>query len=179
MRIVSGKLKGRQFTAPKNLPVRPTTNFAKEGLFNILQNKVEMEEVTVLDLFSGIGSIAFEFASRGAKEVVAVDKNHSCINFIKGITEENDLDIKAFTIEALKFLERNQNQFDIIFADPPYEIGETILSKVHQKIFEQKTLRPQGMLILEHNKRVDLTELTNFVDTRKYGKVNFSFFYER
>ena len=120
MRIISGKHKGRRITAPKNLPVRPTTDMSKESLFNILNNHFNFNGLKVLDLFSGTGNISYEFASRGAGPITSVDGDMGCVNFIKKTATELDLDISAIKSDVFSFLERNKTTYDIIFADPPY-----------------------------------------------------------
>ncbi|HPT32664.1 MAG TPA: RsmD family RNA methyltransferase, partial [Prolixibacteraceae bacterium] len=121
MRIVSGKYRGRRLQPPVNLPVRPTTDFAKEGLFNVLNNTLDYESLTVLDLFSGTGSIAFEFLSRGAVEVTAVDSNHRCIDFIKKTAADfGASNLKAVKSNSFVFLKHMVAKFDLVFADPPY-----------------------------------------------------------
>ena len=122
MRIISGKHKGRRITAPKNLPVRPTTDLAKESLFNILNNHYYFDTISVIDLFSGTGNIAFEFASRGAKNIHAVDGNFNCVKFINKTSTEFDFSINAYRSDVFKFLEKTALNADIIFADPPYDI---------------------------------------------------------
>ena len=120
MRIVSGKWRGKRISAPKNLPTRPTTDFGKESLFNILNNRFYFEDLRVLDLFSGTGNISYEFASRGTLEIVAVDMNKNCIRFIAKTAEELDASIQTVQSDALQWVRRNGTH-DIVFADPPYE----------------------------------------------------------
>src|ERR1044072_2784778 len=118
MRIIGGRLKGLRLNPPSNLPVRPTTDMAKEALFNILNNQYDFEELKVLDLFSGTGSLSIEFASRGCKEVISVDKNNGCYNFLKSTAKQHALDaIKANRADVFKFLEQETEKFDLIFAD--------------------------------------------------------------
>lgn len=175
MRIIGGVHKGKQLITPKNLPVRPTTDFAKEGLFNILNNRLDFEELTVLDLFSGTGNIALEFASRGAKKVISVDKHSACVNFLKDTARALKLN-NVFTERAdvFKHLAGSVNQYDLIFADPPYELED--LPKIHDLVFEKDLLKDGGILIIEHGPRTNLSEKLHFLETRKYGNVNFSFF---
>ena len=120
MRIISGKHKSRRLTAPKNLPVRPTTDMAKESLFNILNNTYYFDSISVIDLFSGTGNISYEFASRGTKTIYAIDAHFGCIKYISNTAKELDLPIHTFKSDVYKFLEKTALQTDVIFADPPY-----------------------------------------------------------
>jgi len=175
MRIISGKYKGKTISAPKNLPVRPTTDFAKEGLFNVLNNEFDFEEIEVLDLFSGTGNIAYEFVSRGAKKELSIDQNYSCVSFIKKTSKE--LDFKQLTVfknDVFIYLKQYHQTFDIIFADPPYDLKEIPL--LPDLVFNNQLLNKNGWLIIEHDKRTDLSKFPNFLAQRKYGNVNFSIF---
>ncbi len=175
MRIISGSHKGKTIVAPKSLPVRPTTDFAKEALFNILENNFEMDELHVLDLFSGTGNISYEFASRGAKMITSVDLNFNCFNFIKKVAKELDLAaIQVFKADVFKFLCKHSQQYDFIFADPPYDLKN--INEIAQLVFDNSLLKEHGWLIVEHDKRTDLKNHPNYVQTRKYGNVNFSIF---
>jgi len=174
MRIIGGVHKGRVIKVTKDLPVRPTTDFAKEGLFNILGNKIDFEETSVLDLFSGTGHISLEFASRGSKHVTAVDQNSKCVNFLKGISKDLELEVITVKSDVFEFLKTTESKFDLIFADPPYELPE--IPNVHKWVFERKILSPKGILIIEHGPRTKLDALEGFTQQRKYGNVNFSFF---
>jgi 16S rRNA (guanine966-N2)-methyltransferase len=174
MRIVSGKLGGRKLRPPENLPVRPTTDLAKESLFNILNNLIDFEDLIVLDLFTGTGSISFEFISRGALEVFAVDTNIRCISFIEKTATEFKVDnLHAFQSDVFLFLKHAHKKFDIIFADPPYDL--TNIPAVADLVFDKQLLNPEGMLIIEHPREVDFSKHPNFSQKRTYGKVNFSF----
>ncbi|HET7360473.1 MAG TPA: RsmD family RNA methyltransferase [Salinimicrobium sp.] len=176
MRIVSGIHKGRRITAPKKLPVRPTTDFAKEGLFNILHHRYRLSNLEVLDLFSGTGNIAYEFGSRGAKSITAVDAHAACIKFISKTSEELDLPIMPVKTDAFKFLDATAATFDIIFADPPYNFDQEMLQKLANLVFERNLLKEDGALIIEHHKKLDLSETDHFSEARKYGNSMFSFF---
>ena len=136
MRIISGVHKGRKLIAPLNLPVRPTTDMAKEALFNILGNNFYFDEISVLDLFCGIGSIAFEFASRGCQSVTAVDAHKGCVKFVKSVSDKLDLDIDTVLSDAFKFLYSSRSSWDIIFADPPYDIPEKQFSELAEIVFD-------------------------------------------
>lgn len=175
MRIIGGTYKGKQIIAPKNLPVRPTTDFAKEGLFNILNNKIDFEDLTVLDLFCGTGNISLEFASRGAQKIYAIDKHSPCLYFVKDTAKTLKLNsIITDRADVFKYLEKSHSTFDLIFADPPYELENIAL--IHDLVFANKLLKNDGWLIIEHGPRTDLSIKENYIETRKYGNVHFSFF---
>ena len=124
MRIIGGKLKGLRLNPPNNLPVRPTTDMAKEALFNILNNQIDFEGIMMLDLFSGTGNIAMEFASRGAEQVIAIDRSIQCINYLKDTARQHKLEqISTFKADVFKYLEMETDQYDLIFADPPYDLN--------------------------------------------------------
>jgi 16S rRNA (guanine(966)-N(2))-methyltransferase RsmD len=176
MRIISGTHKGRRIIAPKKLPVRPTTDRSKEALFNILQHQYDWSSIRVLDLFSGTGSISYEFASRGVTEVFSVDKNSSCIKFIQQIAEKLDLKINTIQSDSLKYLFSNNIDFDLIFADPPYDLVHKSYLKLVDTVFENNQLRKDGLLILEHSGQIHLEEYPQFIQARKYGSNIFSFF---
>lgn len=176
MRIISGKYKGRRLIAPKKLPVRPTTDMQKESLFNILNNHYQFNEIDVLDLFSGTGNIAYEFASRGTTEVHAVDAHFACIKFIAKTSEELDFPIKCFKSDVFKYLEKTPNKFNVIFADPPYQLPIIEFERLPQLVFERNLLSEDGMLIIEHASQMDLSHLQHFNEQRKYGSSVFSFF---
>lgn len=175
MRIVSGEHKGRVFSPPKNFKARPTTDIAKEGLFNIINNSFDFEEIAVLDLFSGTGSISFEFASRGCKSIHLVEMNLTHFQFIRKVQHElNFTQIVPIRHDAYKFLKNCRITFDIIFADPPYEF--TGIEQIPELAIKNKLLNKDGWLIIEHSKRIDLSELDGYWQTRNYGNVHFSFF---
>ena len=176
MRIISGTYKGRRLTAPKNLPVRPTTDFAKEALFNILRVRYYFEELTVLDLFSGTGNISFEFASRGVKNITSVDEHQGCIQYINKVSEEFSFPINTIKSDVFKYLEKASGKFDVIFADPPYDFDVSQLSRILIEVFEKNLLEEEGMLIIEHSKMNDISSLEHFSEARKYGGNVFSFF---
>lgn len=176
MRIIGGTLKGLRLNPPKNLPVRPTTDMAKEALFNILQNKLDIEDLKILDLFSGTGNISLEFGSRGAKEITSVDLNVGCYNYLKLKSKELKLEqIKPLKGDVFKFLSSTLETYDLIFADPPYDI--TRIPEIATLVFDKKLLRDNGLLIIEHQSMQNLTKHPNFTETRKYGYSSFSFFY--
>ncbi|WP_190808351.1 RsmD family RNA methyltransferase [Flagellimonas sp. S3867] len=176
MRIISGRYKGKRLIAPKKLPVRPTTDMAKEGLFNILNNRFYIDELKVLDLFAGTGNISFEFASRGAMNITAVDSYAGCVQYINKISRELDFSISCIKSDVFKFLERTQEKANLIFADPPYNFEEDQFHKIADLVFEKKMLLEDGLLIIEHSDRTDLSNNPHFVEFRKYGGSVFSFF---
>jgi 16S rRNA (guanine966-N2)-methyltransferase len=176
MRIISGQHKGRRITAPKKLPVRPTTDMAKEGLFNILNNNFNFNKLHVLELFSGSGNISYEFASRGAVSVTSIDENIDCIKFIKKTSQELEMDITPIKSDVFKYLERAPIKADIIFADPPYNFEVDQAKKIVDLVFEKELLNKDGVLIIEHSKHTKLSGLENFDVDRRYGNSVFSFF---
>ena len=175
MRIISGIYKGRHFSPPKNLKARPTTDVAKEGLFDILSHRIDFEEISVLDLFGGTGSISLEFASRGCNKITLLELNSINYAYIKKIIAELDVkSINAFKTDSFRFLKTCKQSFDLIFADPPYDHKE--LKNIPDMIFERELLSAEGILILEHPKEFDFSQHPHFYEHRKYGHVNFSFF---
>jgi len=175
MRIIGGSLKGLRLNPPKNLPVRPTTDLAKEALFNILQNKIDFEEIRVLDLFSGTGNISMEFASRGAAQVVAVDRSIHCVNYLKDISRQHGLtNIKIFKEDVFKYLQFENEQYELIFADPPYDLNK--IPEIPKIVFDKNLLLPGGLLIIEHQSMQNLSNHPAFAEQRKYGHSSFSFF---
>ncbi len=176
MRIISGTHKGRRITAPKLLPVRPTTDMAKEALFNILHNQYHFEGVTVLDLFAGTGNLSYEFASRGCLHITAVDSNRKCVRFIEATAKSLALPITAVNGKVLAYLQKTPSLFDIIFADPPYDQPHGDFLKIHEIVFGRSLLREGGKLIIEHSKHTTLSGLAGFEELRKYGGSVFSFF---
>lgn len=176
MRIISGTHKGKRLMAPKNLPVRPTTDFAKEALFNILNNTLYFHEVSLLELFAGTGNISFEFASRGCKTIVSVDAHAGCVRYIQQIAEELSFPITAVKSDVFKYLEKVATPHDVIFADPPYDFEAQQLSQIVGNVFQKNLLKTDGMLIIEHSKHLDLSQVAHFKEARKYGGSVFSFF---
>ena len=175
MRIISGKFKGRRISAPANITARPTTDFAKEGLFNLLNNRIDFEGIDVLDLFAGTGSISIEFVSRDCNSVISVEQNERHCNFIRKVcTELKISNLSLLKTDVFKFISSCHTQFDMIFADPPYELDN--FEKIPDLIFNQKLLKPDGLFVLEHSSKNSFVNHPNFVDHRNYGNVNFSFF---
>ena len=174
MRIISGTHRGRRINPPMGLPVRPTTDMAKEGLFNILNTFLDFTEISVLDLFAGTGNITFEFASRQCREVVAVETNPRCIDFIRKTTAELGFtNVSPMKADVFSFLFRSRKQFDFVFADPPYDLEHT--NELPDRII-QTALKEEGWLVLEHGPDADYSAHTAYHHTRHYGKVHFSFF---
>lgn len=176
MRIISGIHKGKRINAPKNLPVRPTTDMAKEALFNILNNHYYLDEIKALDLFSGIGSISLELASRGCEDITAVDQHPGCVRFLDQTTDTLNLPIQTIRSDVFNFVSQHSGTYDIIFADPPYDLDQESFEQLITTIFDRQLLADEGMLIVEHSKATDLSHLQNFVESRKYGGNLFSFF---
>jgi 16S rRNA (guanine966-N2)-methyltransferase len=177
MRIVGGDLKGRKFNPPaKNWPTRPTTDFAKEGLFNILNNHFDFEDLKVLDLFGGTGSHSYEFISRGCKDVTYVDKFGACVAFVKKTSQEFKIEdyLKISKIDVFKFLKFSQARFDYVFAGPPY--GLPTIDLIPDLIFKENLLEKDGWFIMEHNPNHSYKDHPNYFDERHYGKTIFSFF---
>lgn len=175
MRIIGGKYKGKRVQAPKGLRARPTTDFAKESLFNILNNIQDLEEVNVLDLFSGTGNISYEFLSRGAAKVWAVEMDRRSCDFIKKFAESNEFEeLKVVKANVYQFLKTVNIKFDIVYADPPY--GHKHVSGLHEKLFEADILNEDGLIIIEHGPETDYSDSPYLMDHRKYGHVHFSFF---
>ena len=175
IRIISGKYRGRRIQAPKRLPVRPTTDRAKESLFNILNNRFSISDIKAVDLFSGTGNLAYELISRGCSSVLAVDSNKNCADFIKSTAEKLEMEnISVIQSSAIEFLDRTSNTFDLILADPPYDY--TDYEDLLEIVFARDLLTEGGVLIIEHDSRVDLSMLDHFDDNRRYGNSSFSFF---
>lgn len=175
MRIISGTHRGRIISPPNNLRARPTTDFAKENLFNVLGNMVDIEDCDVLDLFAGTGSVSYEFASRGARSVTSVEINAVHYNFIRRTASElgfsNLYPVKA---NAFLYLKSVTKQFDIIFSDAPYDLPES--AEVINLVFSRGLLRDGGVLIFEHSKDMNFNEHKQFRQLRSYGSVQFSIF---
>jgi len=176
MRIVSGEHKGRKIVAPKKLPVRPTTDMAKESLFNILNNLFYFDEISVLDLFAGTGNISYEFASRGTEQIISVDKDYGCTKFISETSETLDMPIQVIKADVFKFLESINQKFNVIFADPPYDFSLELFSKIPQLVFSKSLLEDDGVLIVEHSKHTDLSKVRYYSHSKSYGGNMFSFF---
>lgn len=175
MRIIRGSHRGRQIQPPKSLPVRPTTDYAKEGLFNVLEHTFEFGQIEVLDLFSGTGSISYEFASRGCQKIVAVDANQRCTRFISKTANELGFgNLKVIRSDVFRFLSTNKQPFGLVFADPPYDLES--IDRLPGLILNGNILHDTAWFILEHPGKYDFSSHPFFLKHRKYGEVNFSFF---
>jgi 16S rRNA (guanine(966)-N(2))-methyltransferase RsmD len=175
LRIIGGKYKSRRIVPYPGFKARPTTDFAREGLFNILNNRVDFEEIVVLDLFSGTGSISYEFASRGAREVHLVEKDHKHIAGIRHIIKDMGFEnIKTIHIDMRAFLKTCSVQYDIVFADPPYTLPW--LKDIPDLVTGSGVVKKDGFFILEHPRNMSFNSYKLFFEHRNYGGVNFSFF---
>jgi 16S rRNA (guanine(966)-N(2))-methyltransferase RsmD len=175
VRIISGILRGKQIRPPAKFKARPTTDFAKESLFNILVHQYDMEEMAVLDLFSGTGSISYEFASRGARSVLAIEQEPMHFRFIQDTARDLHLEqVTVIRADVFKYLKKPIEPFDIIFADPPYDHPQ--LSEIPDLVLNSDILNTGGILILEHPGKYSFTAHPRFQEQRKYGAVNLSFF---
>ena len=175
MRIVGGTHRSRQFHIPENLGIRPTTDFAKEALFNILQHRVEFEGTSVLDLFGGSGSMSYEFASRGCDAITTVEKNIKICGFIRDNCTHFKFDnIRVIKADVFSFLRSCGDTFDIIFADPPFKLEN--IERIPALVFEKNLLKENGILIVEHPSEVKFSGIKELKETRDYGTVNFSIF---
>ena len=177
MRIVGGKFKRRRFDVPKSFNARPTTDMAKENIFNVLSNFIDFEGVKALDLFSGTGAISFELVSRGAIEVISVEKNFSHYRFICKIKAEVDTpELRPIKGDVFKYLKSSKlkDTFDFIFADPPYNLPN--FADVPQAIFDSNLLTKGGILVVEHSSQYNFSKHPYFSQHRNYGSVNFSIF---
>ena len=175
MRIIGDRLKGIRLSAPENLPVRPTTDMAKEALFNILYNTYDFDSCDVLDLFCGTGNISFEFASRGIKSVTAVDKHSGCIYWVKSVVDKFDLrEIDPQKADVFKFLATDNQKYQNIFADPPYDLPT--IPRIPELVMQHDLLTDNGLLIVEHPSLLKLNGQPGYTETRRYGNSSFSFF---
>ena len=172
MRIIAGKHKSRRLMVPSSLPVRPTTDRAKEALFNIIENRYYFEDKNMLDLYAGTGNIAYEFASRGCDKILAVDNNYNCIIYIEETANSLGFNIATIKIDCLKYLKNCKQEFDFIFADPPYDYDS--YQELKNLIFENKLVKKGGLLIIEHDKETQFDG--DNLELRKYGTLQFSIF---
>ncbi len=175
MRVIRGILKSRRFSIPKSFPSRPTTDFAKEGLFNILENQIDLVDLDILDLCAGTGNITFEFLSREAGNVTAIDKDYNSVRFISKTAKDFGVEkpLQALKMDVIAFLQKTDKKFDLIFADPPYA------AKFHKQIvdlvFERNLLKPDGLLVIEHGKDISFEDYPSLIKFKNYGGVCFSF----
>jgi 16S rRNA (guanine(966)-N(2))-methyltransferase RsmD len=175
MRIITGIYKGRHFDIPRTFKARPTTDFAKENIFNVLMQYVDFEDAQALDLFSGTGSISLELVSRGCKQVVSVEMDRDHHRFIQECLKKLNTD-KCVPIrgDVFRFLKSCKQQYDFIFADPPYALKE--LPQIPDIIFERQLLKEEGLFVFEHGKDYDFSAHPHFLEHRSYGSVNFTLF---
>ena len=179
MRIVSGQHRGRTIHPPRGFSARPTTDFAKEALFNIIAGRFDMEDICALDLFSGTGSISFELASRGCRSVDSVEVSFAHHAFIQKTAQQLQLArLRCYRMNAFAYLSACRTPYDLIFADPPFDLGGGV-EKVHATVFARQLLTPRGWLVLEHPKGKDLSGLDHFKEQRSYGSVNFSIYEQK
>ena len=175
MRIITGRYKGRHFDIPRTFKARPTTDFAKENIFNVLQGYIDFEDATALDLFAGTGSISLELVSRGCKQVVSVEADRDHANFIrqcfKKLNEDRDILVRG---DVFRFLKSCHQKFDFIFADPPYALED--LAKIPDLVLNGELLNEDGIFVFEHGKNHDFSAHPRFLEHRSYGSVNFSLF---
>lgn len=176
MRVITGKYKGRHFDIPRTFKARPTTDFAKENLFNVLNSYIDWDaDPVALDLFAGTGSITLELLSRGCSRVISIEKDPLHFKFIKSFIDKlQDLNAIPIKGDVFKYLSQCREKFDFIFADPPYVLTE--ISELPDMILERDLLREDGLLVVEHGKDHDFSQHPRFVEHRQYGSVNFSFF---
>lgn len=175
MRIIRGKYGHRRFDVPRNITARPTTDFAKENLFNVIENITDIEGAAVLDLFAGTGAISFEFLSRGAADVTAVEMAATQANFIRKVKDMlNDENLTVIRGDVFRFIATCRKKFDIIFADPPYDHKD--FDKIPSLILNSEMIKDGTLMIVEHSKNRDFTALPGFNQQRVYGSVNFSIF---
>ena len=173
MRVITGTARGRKLLEPAGMDIRPTTDQVKEAIFNILQGDVEGR--SCLDLFAGTGAVTFEFASRGCAQVVCVEKAKTQYDFIRRVKDQlNAQMVTPMRGDVFRFIATCQQQFDIIFADPPYDLPE--LAQIPELIMNSAMVKPGTLIIVEHSRANDFTSLPNFIQHRVYGKVNFSIF---
>ncbi|MEF9923296.1 MAG: 16S rRNA (guanine(966)-N(2))-methyltransferase RsmD [Muribaculaceae bacterium] len=175
MRIIRGIYGRRRFDVPTNITARPTTDFARENIFNVLENIEDFEGLDALDLFAGTGAISFEFLSRGCNAVTSVEKASTQYNFIVKVKDllkaTNHVVVRG---DVFKFIESTTKKYDLIFADPPYDLPN--LEEIPTKILNSKMLKPDTIIVIEHSKNNDFSQLPHFVQHRVYGSVNFSIF---
>jgi len=175
MRIISGIYGGRRIETGKKFKARPTTDMAKESLFNILQNRIDFSDIKVLDLFSGTGSISYEFASRGCTDITSVESNYQHYLIIKEtIKKLGEKHIKSIKGDAFSFIKKTSDHFNLIFADPPYDLSD--FEKIPGLILGCRLLEDNGLLIIEHPEKYNFSDFPEFTEERSYGKVHFSFF---
>lgn len=175
MRIIRGKYGRRRFDVPTNITARPTTDFARENIFNVMENLVDFEECTALDLFAGTGAISLEMLSRGVRSVTAIEKAATQYNFIRRVLDTlGDRNMRVVRGDALRYIQTAPAQYDIVFADPPYDLPG--FADIPGAVLASGLLRPGSLFIIEHSAKHDFSTLPHFSEHRRYGSVNFSIF---
>lgn len=175
MRIIRGKYGRRRFDVPNNITARPTTDFARENIFNVLENIYDFEGLTALDLFAGTGAISLEFVSRGCESVVAVEQASTQYNFIRKVKEQlNAQNLTVVRGDVFRFIAASSQKFDFIFADPPYDLPN--LADIPMLLMQSQMLKEDTIIVVEHSKNNDFSHLPHFWQHRQYGSVNFSIF---
>jgi 16S rRNA (guanine(966)-N(2))-methyltransferase RsmD len=174
MRIISGSHRGLKLQAPAKLPVRPTTDMAKEALFNIIEQKVNIDEISVLDLFAGTGNISLEFSSRGVKELTSIDRHADCVRYIQEMNTKLKFTSNLLRADVFKYLKTCVYKYDLIFADPPYDLPN--IPDIIRLVKENNLLNDGGFLIIEHASMQNLSSYKGYLESRKYGSSTFSFF---
>ena len=175
MRIISGQYRHRVIMPPSNFKARPTTDLAKESLFNILENSIDIESVKVLDLFGGTGGISYEFASRGCTDITCIELNYNHYSFIKKTAAELKMEgLKVIRADALKYIANCGCKFDLLFADPPYDLPQ--LPEIPKMVIDNQLMADGGLFIMEHSEKNKFDQMPQFFMHKHYGAVNFSFF---
>lgn len=178
MRIIGGKYGRRRFDVPRNITARPTTDFARENLFNVLNNIIDLENKSVLDLFAGTGAMSIEFLSRGCRPVVAVEQHNTQVTFIHKVLDIlGDSNLKVIRGDVFKYLSSPRGSFDIIFADPPYDHPR--FGEIPELVLKSGLLAPDGIFIMEHSSKYDFSDLPGFMQHRQYGSVNFTIIHNK
>ena len=176
MRIIGENSGGIRINFPKNLNLRPTTDRCKEALFNILNNEFDFKSIKILDLFSGTGGISYEFASRGTKKIISVDKNIKSLNFIKKFSEDQKFNISIIRSDVFMYIKKINSKFDIIFADPPYNLDDTKYLTMINEIFKKNCLKSNGYLIIEHSSKKIFNKINISINPRNMETLPFTFF---
>ena len=176
MRVIGGNSGGIRINIPKNLKLRPTTDRCKEALFNILNNEFDFTSIKVLDLFCGSGGISYEFASRGTKKIISVDNNIRSLNFIKKFSDDQKFEISIIRSDVFIYIKKIKSEFDVIFADPPYDYEDIKYLSIINEIFKKNCINSDGYLIIEHSSRKNFINHPNFNKSKKYGESVLSFF---
>ena len=175
MRIIRGKFGRRRFDVPTNISARPTTDFARENIFNVLENLIDFDGITALDLFAGTGAITFELLSRECAQVTAVEKAATQYNFIRKVAQQlNVSNLRLIKGDVFRFIESGAGPFDFIFADPPYDMPD--FASVPEKILGSRLVKAGTLVVVEHSRNHDFSHLPGFMEHRVYGSVNFSLF---